>query len=384
MKFHTASFYYVRYRILGKIIRETYRQFNWKIWLLSVLFIALFFLGQLLHLFFRMCDELFYRGYKKTPVKEPVFIIANPRSGTTYLHRLMSMDEERFTYTRFLYTFQMTVSFVRFTAFFRWLDERTGNLIRKTIDRLDKKVWGGWNEVHEMGFDKAEEDEQVFAQALLSPGIFIPFPYLHQIHDNKFLDRQPEEVRNGVMSFYESSIRRFVFATGKNKTYLAKNVMSTGRFKSLMERFPDARIIYIVRHPYQALPSFVSMCSAMYSWHSPEMPNNHPAKKAWAELGIDFYKYSREMKTHIPQNQFVELKYDELIRNPKEVVLKIYRHFGWQASEKFLARLTDENARNERFKSKHDYSLEQFGLNKQHIYAELGPSMDAIGFDREF
>lgn len=384
MRYFSASFYYVRYRILGKIIRETYRQFNWKIWLLSVLFIFLFFLGQLLHLFFRLCDELFYRGYKKAAVQEPVFIIANPRSGTTYLHRLMSLDEKRFTYTRFLYTFQMTVSFVRFTAFFRWMDERTGNLIRKTIDRLDRKVWGGWDEVHEMGFDKAEEDEQVFAQALMSPGIYIPFPYLHLIHDNKFLDSEPKEVRRSVMDFYESSIRRFVFATGKHKTYLAKNVMSTGRFKSLMERFPDARIIYIVRHPYQALPSFVSMCSAMYSWHSPEMPDDAPAKKAWAQLGIDFYKYSREMKSDIPAAQFIELKYDDLIRNPQEEVLKIYRHFGWQPDEVFLDKLKLENSRNRLFKSKHDYSLEQFGLNKQEIYTELGATMDVIGFDKEF
>lgn len=32
--------------------------------------------------------------------------------------------------------------------------------------------------------------------------------------------------------------------------------MSTGRFKSLMERFPDAKIIYIARHLYDSVPWF--------------------------------------------------------------------------------------------------------------------------------
>src|SRR5688572_9207818 len=100
MKYFSASFYYVRYSTLGKIIRETYRQFNWKIWLLSAFFIFLFSLHQLISLIFRLLDEIFYHGYKKIHIKQPVFIIANPRSGTTYLHRLVALDDERFTYTK--------------------------------------------------------------------------------------------------------------------------------------------------------------------------------------------------------------------------------------------------------------------------------------------
>src|SRR5688572_26821538 len=124
MKYFSASFYYVRYIVLGKIIRETYRNFNWKIWLLSVFFIFLYSLHQLISLFFRLLDEIFYRGYKKVQIKQPVFIIANPRSGTTYLHRLVALDDERFTYTKYAHTFFMTASFVRFYQIFHWVDKK--------------------------------------------------------------------------------------------------------------------------------------------------------------------------------------------------------------------------------------------------------------------
>jgi hypothetical protein len=235
-----------------------------------------------------------------------------------------------------------------------------------------------------MGFNKAEEDEMVFAQMLMSTGIFIPFPYFHLINDNKFLDHEPEDVRRDVMDFYESCVKRFMYSADGNRTYLAKNVMSMGRFKTLIKRFPDAKIIYIARHPYDAVPSFASMFTAMYKWSSPGIPDNAPPKKAWAQLGIDYFKYSKEIRKTLPPAQFIQVKYEEMLADPRGTVLTIYKHFNWTPSEKFLERLDRENARSKTYKSHHEYSLEQYGFTKQEIYAELGDMMDELGFEKEF
>jgi hypothetical protein len=385
MKYFSASFYYVRYPVLGKIILETYRRFSWKVWLVSIPFIFAYFLHQVIHLLFRLLDEVFHRNHKKQKITQPVFIIANPRSGTTYLHRLMALDEERFTYTKNAHTFFMTSSFVQFYYVFRWLDRKIlSGFISATLNKLDDKIWGGWDDIHAMGFNKAEEDEMVFAQSLMSIGVMMPFPYFHYMHETKFLDHEPEDVRKNVMDFYESCVRRFVFRAGKNKTYLAKNVMSTGRFKSLMQRFPDAKIIYIARHPYDSVPSTASMFTVLNEVLSPELPGSHPANKSWGQLGIDLFKYSKEMRKSIPENQFFSLTYDDLLADPQGSVLKIYERFGWTPSEKFLERLGKEQARNKNYKSAHTYSLEQFGFTKQDIYAELGDIMDEFGFEKGF
>ena len=385
MKYFSASFYYVNYPVLGRIIRQTYKQFKWRIWLLSVMFIFLYSLNQFIHLIFRLIDEIFFPGFHKKKIKEPVFIISNPRSGTTYLHRLIALDKERFAYTKFSHTFQMTTSFAKFYNIIRWIDRHIMfNILSRTMDKADEKFWGGWDDIHALGFNKTEEDEMVFAQQMMSVGIFIPFPYFHLTNDTKFLDRETEDIRKNVMDYYESSVKRFMHANEDGKTYLAKNVMSTGRFKTLLQRFPDAKIIYIARHPYDAVPSFASMFSAMYKLHSPEMPDNDPAKRAWAQLGIDFFKYSQEMKRLVPSSQFIELKYDDLLGDPQGTVLKIYKHFNWLPSEKFLEKLSKEEVRNRQYKSNHEYSLEQYGFTKQEIYNELGPFMDELGFDKEF
>ena len=242
----------------------------------------------------------------------------------------------------------------------------------------------GWDDIHALGFNKTEEDEMVFAQMMMSVGVYIPFPYFHLTEDTKFLDKETEEVRKNVMDFYESSIKRFMHANDASKTYLAKNVMSTGRFKTLMQRFPDAKIIYIARHPYDAVPSFASMFSSMYKLYVPPIADNDPAKKTWARLGIDYFKYSQEMKRLLPPSQFFMLKYDDLLADPQGTVLKLYKHFNWQPSQKFLDKLSKEEVRNRQYKSLHEYSLEQYGFTRQEVYAELGPIMDELGFDKEF
>jgi hypothetical protein len=43
-------------------------------------------------------DKVFFPRYRKTQIKNPVFIVGNARSGTTLFQRLLSADEDNFVY----------------------------------------------------------------------------------------------------------------------------------------------------------------------------------------------------------------------------------------------------------------------------------------------
>jgi hypothetical protein len=294
------------------------------------------------------------------------------------LHRLISLDSERFTYTKLAHTFFMTASFTKFANLIKWVDSKLGDPVRSTINKLDDVFWGGWDDMHPMGFNKAEEDELPFAQTMMSTGVFIPFPFFHLINENKFLDKEPPHVRRHTMDFYESCVKRFVYASGADKTYLSKNVMSTGRFKTLMERFPDAKIIYIARHPYEAQPSFASMFSVMYG----QGKESDLSKHAWAELGLQYYLYLAEMRKEIPPSQFIALKYDDLVNKPKDTVLKVYKHFGWEVSAAFESALDKELTKQRSYRSKHEYSLDEYSLSKEYIYESLFDVFHEFGFEK--
>ena len=47
---------------------------------------------QLLHWLTFLLDEIFYRGYRDVPVRQPLFVLGPPRTGTTHLHRVLSED----------------------------------------------------------------------------------------------------------------------------------------------------------------------------------------------------------------------------------------------------------------------------------------------------
>lgn len=366
----SPRFYYIRLRLVFRLLYlQLFRYFGFWRLLLTLMFLVLFTLHTFFLLLFRLIDEIFYPAYRKVTIKEPVFIVANPRSGTTYLHRLLCMDTGHFTYMKFAHTFYPTVSFVRLAMRVQKIDRFFGGFISKTLNALDKKLYGGWEDIHAMGFNKAEEDEAIFASMGMSPGLMILFPFSHLVKDTWSLDHAPDEVKTKVMDAYESSLKRFVYATGQHQVYLCKNVMSSGRLQCLMERFPDARLVYIARNPLEALPSFVSMFTAMYPIHSPGLPANSPAFKEWAELGSRFYDAYLRVLQNLPSGQLYSLKYDDLIANPEETIKKIYLHFGWNLSSSFLRKLQEERLRSVSYRSRHTYSLEKYGITSAELQA---------------
>ena len=47
-----------------------------------------------------LIDEIFFRGYKKIQVKNPVFVVGAPRSGTSFMQRILSKNKAEFTSLR--------------------------------------------------------------------------------------------------------------------------------------------------------------------------------------------------------------------------------------------------------------------------------------------
>jgi omega-hydroxy-beta-dihydromenaquinone-9 sulfotransferase len=380
--FH-SSFYYVRYGVLFKCWKQVLfgKRFTLKLFLFSSIFTILFFLHQLLNLIFRAIDEIIFFKYRKIQIKAPVFIIANPRSGTTLLHHLMS-NHNRYAYMKLSHTIFPSVSFSKLYRLLSSIDRKIGNLIVKTFKRVDNALYGGWKNIHPLGFNKTEEDEAIYTLAFTSPAVFLLFPYLHLINENWLLDNEPEHVKKQMMNYYENSVKRFMYANGNDKIYLSKNVLSSGRINSLLERFPDAKIIYLARNPYEALPSFISMFGVMYHVHSPYIKNNDAALQAWAWLGIAFYKHMYKAMKKMADRNLCMIKYDDLVAHPQATVENIYGKLNMPLSTDFELKLAAEELKNKTYRSKHHYSLDQYGLSKEIIYDELKFIFDEFGFEK--
>lgn len=383
MSFIHASVFYIHLKTFYKIVYlQCIKHFSIRRFLFTVLFVTLFTVVSLAVLFFRLLDEILFPGYRNLKIERPVFIIANPRSGTTFLHRLFCLDEERYGYTLLYHTIFPSITIFKLIDFFGAIDRRIGSPMRKTFDYLDGVFFKGWENIHPMGFNQSEEDEGTFIFTLITSGIFLLCPYMDEIDYVKFPDLMSEKERKCLSQYYKNTIQRFMYALGSDKVFLSKNVMSTGRLNTIIETFPDAKIVYVVRSPYEAVPSFISMFSAAWKSHSPEIPETSKYHRAWGELAIDYYTYFHEHIQQLPESQWCTLKYEDLVENPHREMVKIYSQLGMNVSPVFDERLKNASQRAKKYKSGHSYSLEQYGMTRSEVLQKLEPIFDKYQFEK--
>jgi hypothetical protein len=352
-------------------------------WLYVLFFTALFWLMWIVVAAGRALDHLFFPGFKRQPVNAPVFIVSPPRTGSTLTQKLMSLDEERFVYNALYQTIFPAITFQRFFDVMVSLDGKIGRPFVRAMRWAEKKWFGGWDEMHKLRFDQPEEDDGFFVYTFLTEAIFLLFLHIDELWEAGFQDALPQKKRRKVMAFYRSCLQRRLYVGGPQKTMLSKATQSSGAVESLLETFPDAKFITIIRDPHESVASHVSVFWPVWRAHSPELKKNGPESKAYARLAVCWFKHLFAFREKVNPRQYYCIDYRELVREPKATLEKLYRHFGWPMSRHFQAKLALANGYQQRFESSHKYSLEEFGLTRDWIREELGDLLDYYGLDGE-
>ena len=330
----------------------------------------------------RALDHIFFPGFKRQPVQQPVFLIAPPRSGTTLVQSLISLDEDRFVHLKMYQTIFPAVCFQRLFDGLGWVDDLLGQPFVRVVGWCEKKWFGGWDDLHKMRLNQPEEDDALFLYAFESEAIFLLFPFVQELWEAGFPDALPADKRRKLMRYYRSCLQRQLFANGPTRTLLSKATQSSGTVEALMEEFPDARFITIIRHPYKSVASHVSLFVPVWQAHSPDIAKDGPVAKAYAQLAVEWYKHLFRFRTKIEPTRYHCIDYRELVRDPRAAIEQVYTHFGWPVSDALRAKLDEATRRQGEFKSKHEYTLEEFGLSKQWLQNELGEVLDAYKLER--
>jgi omega-hydroxy-beta-dihydromenaquinone-9 sulfotransferase len=351
-------------------------RFSVRRWGYVLFFTVLYWLMWFIVAFGRMLDHVLFRKFKRQPVREPVFIVAPPRSGTTMLQKLMSLDEERFIYSALYQTIFPAVFFQRCFDAMIWLDRKSGRPLGRIVEWAEKKWFGGWDDMHKMRFNAPEEDDGFFVYTFVTEAIFLLFLHVDELWEAGFQDALPPRKRRKVMQFYRSCLQRRLHASGPGKTMLTKATQSSGAVESLLEAFPDGKFVTIIRHPYQSVASHVSVFWPVWRAHSPGLRKDGPESKAYARLAVRWFQHLFEFRKKVNPGQYYCLDYRELTRDPMAALEKLYGHFGWAMSADFRGKLVAATRQQREFKSRHEYTLEEFGLSREWIQKELGDVME--------
>ena len=330
---------------------------------------------------FRALDEVLYPEYRDQKVERPVFVFANPRSGTTLAHRLISMDDEVFTTVKLYQTIfpaiTATKTFKRMVGF---SNTRLGSVLQRAYDFFNAPLESRWQDVHQISLDQAEEDVCTLLWSLESPATGLLFPFMDELPSQTWIDRQSDEERRAFMDCYENTIKRHVYEAG-GKRFLNKNVFFSTRVRSVYEKFPDAVFVYLVRDPKDCLPSFLNMFYRAWKAHSPSIRPDGEEIQALKRLGYDYYRYALECRKGIPDDQFIVIRYEDLVRDPKKTVLDLYERLGMPVSQAFKAKLDDAMIAHSEYESSRSVELDFFGITREEVSEELSEVLEELGYD---
>ena len=332
----------------------------------------------------RGLDRVLYPELKDQKVEQPIFIVANPRSGTTLLHRLLSLDEERFA-TMTLY--QTVLHAVCTTKFFRaigrFMDTTLGAPLRWIYELFNAPFASRWQGVHEMDLSTPEEDEAVFVLGMHSCTTALLMPFIDDMQSMMKLDKCDPEERQRFMDYYEETVKRVVYASGGKKRFLNKNVFFSPRIRTMYERFPDATFVYLVRNPCDALPSYLNMFYRAWQSHSRgQFPLDSREFAALVEMGVDWYRYALSCREVIPPEQFVVIRYEDLVSDLRGTVERLYRRLGLEMSDEFVQKLEECVLEHQQYERPASFTLEDFGLTRYDVYRELREVFREFGYKR--
>jgi hypothetical protein len=385
MPFDFGAFWRFTARLLSRIGD---RDFGWTprraaVYLALYLLYPPFELLTWLHL---LLDGLLFPGYRRVEVAAPLFIVGNFRSGTTFLHRLLALDRDRFcTMQMWEVLFAPSILQRKLVRALAALDRRLGAPLARRLDAVEDH-WQEENPMHRVSLRAPEEDDYLLLHiwsALtigLSAGLLEEAaPYAH------FDSALPRARQDRIMGLYRRCLQRHLHAhQAGDRHYLAKNPALTPKIDAVWRRFPDARILCLVRSPLEAVPSFVHMMRFSYRILGAPAAAGTPSGDALRDFVVDmarhWYSHALERLDAAPEGSAVLVRYDDLVAGPAGTVARIYGRLGFEIGPAYAGILQAEAARAQRYRSRHAYSLEGTGLTREGIVARFQDVFDRFDF----
>ena len=323
-------------------------------------------------LFHTLCfllDYLLFPRLWTQKVEKPVFVVGHARSGTTLMHRLMSADGDRFSYFLFWETYFPSLLQKKVIRLLGKLDALIGNPILKKLQAWDEKTFGPFRHMHDMSLWNSEEDQFVMRAAFVTQQWATDLPVMDVI-DLFHLDQMPVK-RKRWMHHYKECVKRQLLLNGSNKIHLSKNPVMSGWVGSLIETFPDARIVVLMRDPSECIPSLLKLVEMSWRAKGWKPDQYQSALNTLRDISYETFRNPAEQLAKNPETPQFVVDYRKLTGSPRETVHAVYEALGLTLSDSFDHYLKAQAEREKKHASKFEYSLGEYALTTATIEAEL-------------
>lgn len=264
---------------------------------------------------------------------DPIFVIGHWRAGTTLLHELMVVDERHTSPS----TYECLVPNHFLSS--EWFARKWLNFLLPAHRPMDSMP-AGW--------DRPQEEEFALCNlGIPSPYLTIAFPN-HGPQYEEYLTLEglePAELerwKKGLVTF----LRQILYLRLKNapdpktpQRIVLKSPPHTCRIKTLLEIFPQARFVHIVRDPFVLYASTYNLWKTLYRKHGLQRPTYDGLQEHVLRTFERMYEKFEAERDLIAADRLCEVHYEELVRDPIGCMRAIYEKLDLSDFEAVLPAL---------------------------------------------
>ena len=283
-------------------------------------------------------------------------IAALPRTGTTLLQRLLSADPHTrttLTWEAIYPVSEKKIAGINPQIIRTYLSEKAARYLSPEIFSI-----------HPMEHNSPEEDAPILQLSFLSQAaegtMWVP-EYAKWLESS---DKKP------AYEYLEIILKILQWQQGTER-WLIKNPFHLEDLDTLKAVFPKAKIIVTHRDIYKVLPSFCSMV-AHYTGFFSDTVHAQKIGEHWLNKFKRLLHRSIDYRATADNEDFYDVTYADLIKNPEEEIENIYKQFNAELSSDAINAMQTHRKSNTKNKyGKHEYDISDFGLSAQQIEDEF-------------
>jgi hypothetical protein len=306
-------------------------------------------------------EEVAHPEILEQPIKRPIIIVGAPRTGTTLLLHLLSLDPASRPLLGWetFYPVPLKPNQVR--------DKIPFGLKVEMILRTwaAKAMAPELVEMHPFDWNMPDECHLLYLPSFVFPGA-MALPGYHE-----WMLQQPESTYDAAYAEYRRALRMLEWQRPAQDHWVLKSPLHLWSLGALGRAMPEAVFVQTHRSMDQVLPSFCSLAETLIRpcWSGLVPRDIGPYAMQLARETVERFMAARET---FDSSRILDLPMAELAADPEAAVRKVYATFGYDYTPAFDARVKNFVADETKSKPRlHHYTLDEFGLDRDEILGEF-------------